>query len=69
MKTYVIVECEELNDQFECDANRTPIQVLVNANSNELRKFQYFGYEIYVALEDGTLKKIQEYDDYQTEED
>lgn len=24
---YLIIECEELNDQYECDANRTPIAI------------------------------------------
>ena len=28
--TYVIVKCEELSDQFECDADRIPLLVLVN---------------------------------------
>ena len=65
--TYVIVKCEELSDQFECDAYRTPLLVLVNVQLEELKKFKKYGYEIYVATTGGTLKKIQRYNDYDYE--
>ena len=65
--TYVIVKCEELSDQFECDAYRIPLLVLVNVQSEELEKFKKYGYEIYVATTGGTLKKIQRYNDYDYE--
>ena len=64
MEIYVIVECEDLSDQFECDANRTPKLILINPSSSELKKFECVGYEIYVASENGKLEKIQNYDDY-----
>lgn len=65
--TYVIVKCEELSDQFECDAYRTPLLVLVNIQPEELKKFKKYGYEIYVATTSGMLKKIQSYDYYDYE--
>ena len=65
--TYVIVKCEELSDQFECDADRIPLLVLVNVQPEELEKFKKYGYEIYVATTGGTLKKIQRYDYYNYE--
>ena len=62
---YVIVKCEELSDKFECDADRIPLLVLVNIQPEELKKFKKYGYEIYVASNSGTLKKIQRYYDYE----
>ena len=67
--TYVIVKCEELSDQFECDADRIPLLVLVNVQPEELKKFKKYGYEIYVAATSGMLKKIQSYDDYERQYD
>ena len=67
--TYVIVKCVELTDQFECDAYKTPLLVLVNVQSEELKKFKKYGYEIYIATTGGTLKKIQSYDDYERQYD
>lgn len=63
-ETYVIVKCEELGDQWECDADRTPLLVLINASPDRLKQFQHYGYEIYVASKDGKLTRIQEYYDY-----
>ena len=39
--TYVIVYCEELRDQYECDANRIPILVLEDVDEDciDLVKF------------------------------
>lgn len=68
-KTYVIVECRELNDQWECDADRTPIRVLINVEPDKLEEFKCYGYEVYVASADGTLEIIQDYDRYETVED
>ena len=63
-KTYVIVKCEELSDQWECDADKTPIRVLINVEPNKLEEFKCYGYEVYVASADGTLEKIQDYNSY-----
>ena len=67
--TYVIVKCQELSDQLESDADRTPLLVLVNVQPEELKKFKKYGYEIYIATTGGTLKKIQRYYDYERQYD
>lgn len=48
--------CEELYDQFECEANRTPIYM-----TDDFYKFNKFGYEIYELCDDGTFKLIKHY--------
>ena len=54
---YLIIECKELGDQWECDADRTPICITEN-------HLDYgFGYEVWKILEDGNLEKIRDYDD------
>ncbi len=53
---YLIVECQELGDQFECDADRTPLFVVDNFDDFNCR-----GYEIYEIKEDGILELIKEY--------
>ena len=69
MKIYLIVECNELSDQYECDANRIPRFVLINPSQNELDKFKEYGWEIYAASTKGVLDKIQDYDRYPYEEE
>ena len=66
---YVIVKCEDLSDQWECDAKKQPIMVLINAKPEKLERFKHYGYEIYIANKDGTLKLIQNYTDYEWEEE
>lgn len=53
---YLVVKCDELSDQYECDADRTPICVTKNYN-----KYNHPGYEIYEILSDGKLKLIKQY--------
>lgn len=74
-KTYVIVKCQELGDceyevdrQWNCDVDRQPIMMLVNATYDQLEKFRCYGYEIYVADGDGNLDLIQDYDNYKNKE-
>jgi len=55
---YLIVECNELGDQWECDADRTPICVV-----DDYTNYNKYGYEIHLINEDGTLKKIRDYDE------
>lgn len=59
---YLIVECTELGDQWECDADRTPICV-----TNDYSKYDKNGYEIYEINEDGTLKLIRNYSEISSE--
>ncbi len=54
---YLIVECTELGDQWECDADRTPICVTDNYSKYDKR-----GYEIYEIQSNGKLKLIRHYD-------
>lgn len=63
---YVIVRCQPLNDQYECDADRIPIYI-----TNEYsKKYKRWGYEVYQAIPLGknpneySLKLIQSYEDY-----
>lgn len=55
---YLVMKCEELSDQFECDANRTPICIV-----DDYTNYNKCGYEIYSINEDGSLKKIRDYDE------
>lgn len=54
---YLVVKCEELNDGYECDANRIPVCI-----TDDYSEYNKFGYEIYKVLENGKLKLIREYD-------
>jgi hypothetical protein len=54
---YLIIECNELGDQWECDADRTPICITENPSEYGV------GYEVCEILSDGTLKKIRDYDE------
>lgn len=56
MKKYLIVECVELGDQWECDADRTPICVV-----DDYSKYSDGGYDIYKINSDGSLTLIQDY--------
>lgn len=56
---YLIVKCKELADQFECDADRTPICI-----TDDISKYHYkYGYEIYKINNNGSLTLIKEYDE------
>ena len=54
---YLIIKCDELGDQWECDANRTPICI-----TDDYSKYGY-GYEVYELLTDNTFKLIKNYED------
>lgn len=56
-KMYLIIKCHELNDQYECDADRTPICL-----THDYSKFKKYGYEIYEVRENNTFKLIKEYE-------
>lgn len=53
---YLVVKCEELSDQYECDADRTPICITKN-----YKPYDDYGYEIYEIMSDGKLKLIKDY--------
>jgi hypothetical protein len=53
---YIIVKCEELDDQWECDCDRTVIKVV-----EDYKPYYCFGYEIWLILSDGSVKLVKEY--------
>lgn len=55
-KQYLIVECNELCDQYECDADRTPVCV-----TKDYKPYDCSGYEIYEIMPDGQLNLIKQY--------
>ena len=55
---YLVIECWELADQYECDADRIPICVTDDYSSYNKR-----GYEIYKIEENGNLTKIRDYEE------
>lgn len=55
---YLIIKCDEIGDQWECDANRTPICM-----TDDCSKYGY-GYEVYELKPNNTFKLIKEYEEY-----
>lgn len=53
---YLIVKCTSLGDQWECDADRTPVCMTDDPS-------QYgYGYEVWEVQEDGTLVRVKDYE-------
>jgi hypothetical protein len=56
---YLIVECSELSDGWECDADRKPLGITNNISMwNRLE-----GYEIYEIKSNGKLEIVKYYDE------
>lgn len=53
---YLVIKCEELSDQYECDANREPLCLTNDISSYGL------GYEIYEIKPDGTFECVKGYE-------
>lgn len=53
---YLIIKCEELGDQWECDADRTPVCM-----TNDYSKYGW-GYEVHELQADGTFKLVKDYE-------
>ena len=62
MAKYLIIECNELGDQWECDADRRPLCI-----TDDKDKFWKVGYEIYEIHSDGSLELIKHYEDAKEE--
>lgn len=61
MYKYLVIKCDELGDQYECDANRTPVCL-----TNDVEQFGY-GYEIYEIAQNGALKLVKGYEESREE--
>lgn len=55
-KMYLIVKCDELCDQFECDADRMPVCLTEDASQYGL------GFEVYQVNIDNSLTLIKDYE-------
>lgn len=55
---FLIIKCNELSDQYECDADRDPVCITDNFN-----KYNHRGYEIYGICENGTFILLKSYED------
>lgn len=62
LKTFLIVDCNPLNDQYECDADRTPLCVIQEPEIPD--RYKKYGYEVYEIFSDGSLYIRQDYYDY-----
>lgn len=61
MAKYLIVKCEELDDPYECDADRMPICL-----TDDYNKYNKYGYEIYRINNDNSLTKVRDYNSVTT---
>lgn len=57
MAKYLIVECNELSDQYECDADRSPVCLV-----DDWAYYNKYGYEVYEILKDNTFELIKSYE-------
>ena len=58
----LIVKCVPLDDQYECEADKTPLFICTEAEA--IKNYgDKFGYEIYSIRADGLLKLEKEYDE------
>lgn len=58
----LIVKCDPLDDQYECDADKTPLFIRPEAEAIE-NYGDVFGYEIYSIRADGMLNLEKEYEE------
>jgi len=56
VKKYLIVKCEELGDQWECDANRTPVCMTDDYSTYGI------GYEVYKLTSENEFRRIKDYE-------
>lgn len=55
---YLIMRCDYLNDQYECDADRTPITITANYELWLEKNDPDYNYEVYEFI-NGEFKKIE----------
>ena len=64
---YLIMRCDELGDQYECDANRTPIAIVENWKDWVNNHLTDYYYEVWQYDNDGNFSCIKEYNESLTE--
>lgn len=57
---YLIVKCEELTDQYECDADRTPMYMTDDWKNNYPKNYNF---EVWELSKTGTFRCIKSYED------
>lgn len=55
---YLIMKCKELNDQYECDADRIPMFITDDWEKN----IPDYCYEVYEILDDGKINLLIDYE-------
>ena len=56
----VVVRCKPLNDQWECEFDRTP--VCLTSRENAERSYNGKWYEHYAVMPNGRLERVKECD-------
>lgn len=59
----IIVKCTELDDQYECDADRTPKFYLKSAKELEHLNYKFY-YEVWLINKNGSLKRDKKLGNY-----
>jgi len=60
----IVVKCVELEDQYECDADRTPMFYLNSAKELEDKSYN-FDYEVWVINKNGSIELNEELGTYE----
>jgi len=63
MTKYLIMKCEELNDQYECDADRTPMFLVDNWEEWFEKNHPTYQFEVYKFMDDGKAELVKPYAD------
>lgn len=63
MSTYLIMRCDLLNDQYECDANRTPVAITDNWRNWYENNHPAFDFEVW-QYKNGCFTLKNGYEDY-----
>lgn len=59
MSKYLVVKCKELGDQYECDADRTPMFMCDSWEDLELN----YAFEVWEFMNNGQFERIKDYDE------
>jgi len=62
---YLIMKCEELHDQYECDVNRIPVAITPDWEKWIVKNEPTYNYEVWsYSVVEGTFSCIKNYNDY-----